>query len=116
MRQKFTVESVLECPNLPGLPTVAMEVISLTREEDVNLREVASRVELDPALTARVLRTVNSAYFGLGKPVASIQRGIGYMGFNALVSLILGFSLVDMTHRRQDHFAVTSRTRSQARL
>ena len=51
MRQKFTVESVLECPNLPGLPTVAMEVISLTREEDVNLREVASRVELDPALT-----------------------------------------------------------------
>ena len=52
MRQKFTVESVLECPNLPGLPTVAMEVISLTREEDVNLREVASRVELDPALTA----------------------------------------------------------------
>ena len=80
MRQKFTVESVLECPNLPGLPTVAMEVISLTREEDVNLREVASRVELDPALTARVLRTVNSAYFGLGKPVASIQRGIGYMG------------------------------------
>ena len=81
MRQKFTVESVLECPNLPGLPTVAMEVISLTREEDVNLREVASRVELDPALTARVLRTVNSAYFGLGKPVASIQRGIGYMGF-----------------------------------
>ena len=104
MRQKFTVESVLECPNLPGLPTVAMEVISLTREEDVNLREVASRVELDPALTARVLRTVNSAYFGLGKPVASIQRGIGYMGFNALVSLILGFSLVDMTRRRQDHF------------
>ena len=59
---------------------------------------------IDPALTARVPRTVNSAYFGLGKPVASIQRGIGYMGFNALVSLILGFSLVDMTRRRQDHF------------
>ena len=46
MRQKF-LSIVLECPNLPGLPTVAMEVISLTREEDVNLREVASRVELD---------------------------------------------------------------------
>ena len=105
MRQKFTVESVLECPNLPGLPTVAMEVISRTREEDVNLREVASRVELDPALTARGScepSTVRTS--GLGKPVASIQRGIGYMGFNALVSLILGFSLVDMTRRRQDHF------------
>lgn len=92
-----SIDQVLNCPNLPSLPTVAVDVISLTNKRNVNLNELARVVQNDQALSAKILRTVNSSYYGLTKPCPTITRALSYLGLSAVKSLVLGFSLVDTT-------------------
>lgn len=61
------------------------------------MTDIADTVQNDPALAAKVLRTVNSSFFGLARPCTTIKLALGYMGLNAVKSLVLGFSLVDCT-------------------
>ena len=89
------LQKVASCPTLPSLPTVAVEVLELTKDQSVSLNEIARVVQNDQALAAKVLRTINSSYYGLSTPCPSIQRALGYLGLNTVRSLVLGFSLVD---------------------
>jgi two-component system cell cycle response regulator len=95
-------ERVLGAKSLPSLPAVALQVLELTRDPNVSLDEIAKVIQNDQAIAAKVLRTVNSSYFGLSHPCGSISRAIGYLGLNTVKSLVLGFSLVDVTSRIED--------------
>jgi diguanylate cyclase (GGDEF)-like protein/putative nucleotidyltransferase with HDIG domain len=92
-----TLEQVLACPHLPSLPTVAIEVLELTRDRDVMLREISRVVQNDQALAAKILKTVNSSYYALAKPCPTISRALTYLGLSTVKSLVLGFSLVELT-------------------
>ncbi|MCP3905751.1 MAG: GGDEF domain-containing protein [Planctomycetes bacterium] len=92
----ITVEDVLACPSLPSLPAVAVKVLELTRDEKINLEAIAQVIQSDPALTAKILRTVNSTFYALPSPCRSVPRALGYLGMNTVKSLVLGFSLVDL--------------------
>lgn len=89
------LKKTLACKQLPTLPTVAMEILELTRDANVALAEIARCVELDQALAAKILKTVNSSFYGLSTPCPTISRAINYLGVNTVRSLVLGFSLVD---------------------
>ena len=89
------LERVLACPNLPTLPGVAMKVLELTRDPKVSIASIATLVQNDPALTAKVLKTVNSSYYGLTIPCPSIGRAMSMLGLNTVKSIVLGFSLVE---------------------
>jgi len=89
------LDKIISCPTLPSLPAVAIEVLELTRDPNVSVKEIAKVVENDQAITAKVLRTINSSYYGLASPCPTIQRALGYLGLNTVRSLVLGFSLVD---------------------
>ncbi|MFA6043539.1 MAG: HDOD domain-containing protein [Phycisphaerales bacterium] len=91
------LERVLTCPNLPTLPGVAMQVLELTRDPRVSIQKIADLVQNDPALTTKVLRTVNSSYYGLATPCPSISRAMSLLGLNTVKSIVLGFSLVETT-------------------
>lgn len=96
-------DSLFKNPRLPSLPTVAVKVLELTRGERTNLREIAKVVENDQALAAKILRTVNSSYYGLSKPCSSINQAMVYLGLNAVKSLVLGFSLVESVDGGGEH-------------
>lgn len=100
----LSLEQVLGCPSLPSLPTVAVQILELTRDENVKLQAIADLVQHDPALTAKILRTVNSPYYGLVKPCPTIPRAIAYLGLNTVKSLVLSFSLVDLTRQASEGF------------
>lgn len=85
----------MTCPNLPTLPGVAMQVLELTRDPRVSIQKIADLVQNDPALTTKVLRTVNSSYYGLATPCPSISRAMSLLGLNTVKSIVLGFSLVE---------------------
>ncbi|MGJ8636478.1 MAG: HDOD domain-containing protein [Phycisphaerales bacterium] len=90
-------DDVLNCPSLPSLPAVAAKLIELTGDPDVQISEIAKTVQQDQALSGKVLKTVNSSYYGLPNRCGSIDRAMGYLGLNTVKSLVLGFSLVDCT-------------------
>lgn len=91
------LDKILACPTLPSLPAVAMKVLELARNPRVSFAEMAKTVQADPALATKVLKTVNSSYYGLTTPCPSISRAMSLLGMDAVKSIVLGFSLVDTT-------------------
>ena len=80
---------------LYSLPAVAMEVVQLTDRPGVDTQSLKSCLEKDPALTAKVLRVVNSSMFGLSGEVADLNQALALLGSEPLKMLVLGFSLPD---------------------
>lgn len=92
-----TLDRVLSCPNLPSLPAVAVEVLALTSSADVSLNAISRVIQNDPALAAKILKTVNSSFYGLQQPCSRVDRAMSYLGLQSVKALVLGFSLVDAT-------------------
>ena len=76
-------------------PTVALEIVRLTNEPQVDPRVLKELLEKDPALTCKVLRVVNSSFYGLRREVADLNQALTVLGNKPLRLLVLGFSLPD---------------------
>ena len=92
---KSLLDKVVNCPRLPSLPTVAVNVIELCRDDNVKIEEIANTLSNDPALSGKVLKTVNSSYYGLRQSVTTISQAIVILGLNSVKTLALSFSLVN---------------------
>jgi HD-like signal output (HDOD) protein/class 3 adenylate cyclase len=88
------LNDILNCPSLPSIPAVAAKVIELTADPDVEMSELASQITIDQALASKVLRTVNSSFYGLRKRCTTIEKALIFLGLSPVKSLVLGFSLV----------------------
>lgn len=78
---------------LYSLPAVAMEVLDLTRDPQVDTRAIKECIENDPAMAGRILRVVNSSLFGLSREVSDLNQALTLLGIKPLKLLVLGFSL-----------------------
>ncbi len=78
---------------LYSLPAVAMKVLELTDNPQVDVVALKECIENDPALTTKILRTVNSSMFGLSREVSNLNQAIALLGIKPLKLLVLGFSL-----------------------
>jgi HD-like signal output (HDOD) protein len=74
---------------LPSVPRTYREIIRLTSERDASIAEIGRVVQQDPAMTAKILQLVNSAYFGLAQPMTSINQAVTYLGVELLKGLVL---------------------------
>lgn len=82
---------------LASLPQTLAEVLRVTRDERSSAQDLATVIMKDPALTARVLRIVNSAYYGLGRQIGSISQSIMTIGMRQVSALALSSSVYKMT-------------------
>ena len=108
------ISRVLESPRLPSLPAIALEVIDLVQQRDVNIKQIAGTIQHDPALSSKILKTVNSSFYGQSQSVSSISHALVVLGLNSVKTLALGFSLVgklkDTGGEGFDHFAFWKRS------
>ena len=96
MNQKETLTAVLSSDELPTLPTVASRIITLTAREDTTLSDIAKLVSTDTALSAKILKVSNSAFYSFAQQISSINQAVSILGINAVRSLILSFSFLSM--------------------
>ncbi len=87
-------ERLAKCSSLPSLPSVAVRVIELGQDPDVDPAEVARIISLDPALAAKLLKIANSPLYALRRKVDNLRQGLMLIGLNAALTLALSFSLV----------------------
>ena len=80
--------------SLPSLPAVAVELLQLCQDPEVDLARIAGRLEQDPALAARLLRVANTAFYSGGAEVKTLKRAVSMLGSNSVMTLALSFSLV----------------------
>lgn len=96
-QQTISLDQILSHGSVPTLPVVALQLLEMTSNPDVSLNEIAALIQSDPGLASKVLKTVNSSFYGLPKPCPSIERAIVILGLKAIKSLVLGFSMVNLT-------------------
>ncbi|MDY6946799.1 MAG: HDOD domain-containing protein [Pseudomonadota bacterium] len=80
--------------DFPSPPQVATEIIALARDPDIEMAKVATAVGRDPALTAKILRIANSAFYAQRRPSQNLRQALIIIGLNAALTLALSFSLV----------------------
>ncbi len=76
--------------SVPMLSASANQLLQTTTDPDHDLREIVHIVKTDATLTARVLKVVNSAAFGLINEITSLDRAISYLGERLIVGIAIG--------------------------
>ncbi len=77
---------------LPSIPTLYTEIVDALRDPEVSVEVVGEIVGKDPAMTAKILKLVNSAFFGLRRQVSSPAEAANYLGLDTIRSLVLAIS------------------------
>ncbi len=80
---------------LPTLPLVAIQIGEVIHSKNVSVQQVAEILRTDPATSAKLLRLVNSPYFGIPGGVTDVARAIPFVGFNTLYQLVLTISVLE---------------------
>ncbi len=93
-RRNREVMAVLKrSEDLPTLPAVAMRVFHLASKTDVDASQIAEVVTGDPALTAKLLKMVNSAFYGRQKKINNVQHALTILGTGELMDSAFGLAM-----------------------
>jgi putative nucleotidyltransferase with HDIG domain len=79
------IDSILDnIKNLPPAPQVLPKLLSALTEADSDVDRVVDLIALDPAMTAKLLQTCNSAFYGMDSPVNDTAEAVNRLGFQVV--------------------------------
>ena len=91
---------------VPSLPEVVTQVCQLVNDPDSDARDVEAIVVKDPAMAAKMLRMVNSVYYGLPQPVQSLGQAVPILGFKTIRSIALSISVINLFQQHTAAFSM----------
>lgn len=80
---------IKDIKNLKPIPAIINQIVDMVDNPSVSMQDIANVIQYDPALTANLLRTCNSAFFGLSNPVESLKDAVSIIGIDQIVELAL---------------------------
>lgn len=83
------------CPKLASLQSVNVALSSLVRSEQSMNSQIAEVIRRDPSLSARLLRMVNSVYFGLSARVNNIEEAVFFLGLRQIRELSMATTVIE---------------------
>lgn len=83
----------------PPFPAVAVQLIQQMQDPNVTAGDVGKLIELDPSLTASLLRLVNSPFFGMRRQVASVSDAVMVLGMGAVRRMVTSLAIVTPLRR-----------------
>lgn len=93
VRAKKMLSSILKLDEIPELPSLALSVLGKLRDPDVEFEDVAKALGSDPALTIKVLGTVNSAAYAPQSPISDVRQALSYIGRSELEQIVLAVAV-----------------------
>lgn len=102
-------EIIRRVGDVSTLPQVALRVMEVARDPEAGIADMTKVIEGDAPLSAKVLRTVNSAVFGVGSEINSLHHAVSYLGFNQVRNLAMTLS-VAKTFKKQETIGSYERT------
>ncbi|MBW2185688.1 MAG: HDOD domain-containing protein [Deltaproteobacteria bacterium] len=105
MKQRASKEEIIAAiKEVPLLSPSASQLLQLSANSDHDISEVVDIVKCDAALTARVLKIVNSVAYGLVHEVTTIERAVGYLGERMVAGIALGDSASALFHKELEGY------------
>jgi HD-like signal output (HDOD) protein len=83
---------------LPSAPKAFQDILACLRQPNASMSDVAKIISRDVAMTANIMKMVNSAFFGARQPIASTDRAVAYLGLDTLGALVLSHSVFKKSH------------------
>lgn len=96
MEKSKLKELIMKIEKLPTLPVVVARITTMVQNPKTSAREVGAAIATDPSLSAKVLRLVNSAYFGFPSQISSVSHATTILGFNAIQNLALAATVFQL--------------------
>jgi putative nucleotidyltransferase with HDIG domain len=84
---------------IPTLPTVLADVLKLIDREDVSVNQIGDFISEDQALSARVLKMVNSPIYGFPGRISSINQALMLIGLGVLKGMLTGVAIFDVMQK-----------------
>lgn len=105
MKSRETIIEIIRSrkTQIPTLPVVVNNILQVTADDRSSAGDLASFVEKDQAISNKVLRMANSAYYGLIREVETISRAITIIGFNEVVNLTVGMGVFSTLSRQAEN-------------
>jgi putative nucleotidyltransferase with HDIG domain len=93
---------------LPTIPKVLTQILAMADDPKVEIEHVADAILKDKVLTARMIRMVNSAFWGIRREIVSIREAIVYLGLEQVKNIVTTVSLFNVFHSKNPNFRVAS--------
>ena len=95
MSRKITVDDKVLADidrgfTVPARPELLLKLQDLMAQDDTDLNEIADTISLDVAISATILKTVNSPLYGLARSISDIKKSVRYLGISGVYSLVTG--------------------------
>lgn len=97
-------EIVERIHTIPSLPEVVTQVVRLVNDPNSSARDVQEIMSKDPGMAAKILRMVNSVYYGLKEKVHSLEQAIAILGFKTIRSIALSISVINLFQQKDAGF------------
>lgn len=95
-REQTTNAAIREISHIATLPEITLKIIELVEDPSSTAQDLHEVINNDPALCARILKVVNSSFYGLPGQIASINRAIVMLGLNAVKNIAIAASLAKL--------------------
>lgn len=88
-----------EIEDIPTLPNVVIQLMDKIHEPNPKVDELAELLMTDQVLTTRMIKLVNSVFYGLSREIASVKEAIVYLGLREINNLVYSVSLTNTFER-----------------
>ena len=88
------LQSLIDDPSkLPTIPKVGQQLIASFSANEVSVTDIAHQLAADPALSAKLLKLANSAYFHVSRTIGTVDAALQMLGLVMVRNLVLGSSV-----------------------
>ncbi|MGJ0515591.1 MAG: HDOD domain-containing protein [Methylomicrobium sp.] len=87
---------VAQVEKMPAFPKSVQRVVQLTSNIGVSAKEIVQVIECDPVLTVKILKVINSAFYGLSHKINTVQRAVVHLGLNTVKNLAMSVAAIGM--------------------
>ena len=92
-----------EVTDFPMLPPAATAIARMTSDLSAPVKEIASRIESDPAMLKPMLTVINSPFYGVAGPITRVTDAVSLLGYKKVCNLAVGISVFSMFPPKQTH-------------
>lgn len=86
---------------MPTFPQSVHKIVQLCSDINFSTKELITIIEHDPIITLKVLKLVNSAYFGLSKKITSIKHSVVYIGANTIKNVAMTIATIGILPKKE---------------
>ena len=95
MDEQQILDKLDRIKEIPTLPAVVFELNKYLQDPDTSIKTVCQTIEKDQAITLKILRLVNSAFYGFKSKISDLRNAIVLLGYSAVRNAIVSLSVIN---------------------